>query len=94
MKLSLKIARNILAWSRYIFRTQLMNKAREYSNCRVIISSKCKFLHPNLGCAKMFKRLQCNQKSDIDINADRNILLKNMMLVFELDVRSLILGFF
>ena len=42
----------------------------------------------------MFKRLQCNQKSDIDINAARNILLKNMKLVFELDVGSLILGFF
>lgn len=71
-----------------------MNKTREYSNCRVIICSKCKFLHPNLGCVKMFKRLQCNQKSDIDINAARNILLKNMKLVFELDVGSLILGFF
>jgi transposase len=36
-KINPKTARNMLTWSHCRFKTQLMNKAREYPNCRVII---------------------------------------------------------
>jgi transposase len=53
-----KTARNMLTWSHYRFKTQLMNKAREYPNCRVIICgeeytsqtcSECGYLHRKIG---------------------------------------------
>jgi putative transposase len=68
-----------------------MNKAREYPNCLVIICgeeytsqicSECGYLHCKIGGAKEFKCSQCNQESDRDFNAARNILLKNMILGF------------
>jgi putative transposase len=90
-KINLKTARKMLTWSHYRFKTRLMNKAREYPNCRVIICgeeytsqtcSECGYLHRKIGGAKKFKCLQCNQESDRDFNAARNILLKNMILGF------------
>jgi transposase len=68
-----------------------MNKAREYPNCRVIICgeeytsqtcSECGYLHRKIGGSKKFKCPGCNQESDRDFNAARNILLKNMILGF------------
>jgi putative transposase len=68
-----------------------MNKAREYPNCRVIICgeehtiqtcSECGYLHNKIEGAKKFKYPQCNQDFDRDFNAARNILLRNMILVF------------
>jgi putative transposase len=68
-----------------------MNKAREYPNCRVIICgeeytsqtcSECGYLNRKIGGAKEFKCPGCNQESDRDFNAARNILLKNMSLIF------------
>jgi hypothetical protein len=35
-KISTKTARNMLTWNHYRFKTQLINKAREYPNCRVM----------------------------------------------------------
>jgi putative transposase len=70
---------------------RLMNKAREYPNCRVIIcgeectSQTCNefgYLHRKIGGSKKFKCRQYNQESDRDFNAARNILLKNMILGF------------
>jgi transposase len=59
-----------------------MNKAREYPNCRVIICSECGYLHRKIGGSKKFKCPGCNQETDGDFNAARNILLENMSLVF------------
>jgi putative transposase len=36
-KINPKTARNMLTWSHYRYKMRLVNKAREYSNCRVII---------------------------------------------------------
>jgi putative transposase len=44
--------------------------------------SKCGYLHRKIGGSKKFKCPGCNQESDRDFNAARNILLKNMSLVF------------
>jgi putative transposase len=90
-KINSKTARNMLTWSHYRFKMRLMNKAREYPNCRVIICgeeytsqtcSECGYLHRKIGGSKKFKCPGCNQESDRDFNAARNILLKNMSLVF------------
>jgi putative transposase len=90
-KINSKTARNMLTWSHYRFKIRLMNKAREYPNCRVIICgeeytsqtcSECGYLHRKIGGAKESKCPGCNQESDRDFNAARNILLKNMSLVF------------
>jgi putative transposase len=89
-KINSKTARKMLTWSHYRFKTWLMNKAREYPNCRVIICeeytsqtcSECGYLHCKIGGSKKFKCPGCNQESDRDFNAARNILLKNMILGF------------
>jgi putative transposase len=90
-KISSKTARKMLTWSHYRFKTRLMNKAREYPNCRVIICgekytsqtcSECGYFHRKIGGAKKFKCPGCHQESDRDFNAVRNILLKNMILGF------------
>jgi putative transposase len=90
-KINSKTARKMLTWSHYRFKTRLINKARKYPNCRVIICgeeytsqtcSECGYLHRKIGGSKKFKCPGCNQKSDRDFNAARNILLKNMSLVF------------
>jgi putative transposase len=69
-----------------------MNKAREYPNCRVIIygeeytgqtCSECGYLHHKIGGSKEFKCPGCHQESDRDFKAARNIILKNMILVFK-----------
>jgi putative transposase len=90
-KINSKTARNMLTWSHYRFKMRLMNKAREYPNCRVIICgeeytsqtcSECGYLHRKIGGLKKFKCPGCNQESERDFNAARHILLKNMNLVF------------
>jgi transposase len=90
-KINSKIARKMLTWTYYRFKTRLMNKARDYPNCRVIIfgeeytsqtCSQCGYLHRKIGGAKKFKCPGCHQESDKDFNAARNILLKNMILAF------------
>jgi putative transposase len=90
-KLNSKTAGNMLTWSHYRFKTRLMNKAREYPNCRLIICgeeytsqtcSECGYLHRKIGGSKKFKCPGCNQESDRDFNAANNILLKNMILDF------------
>jgi putative transposase len=84
-KINSKTARNMFTWSHYRFKTRLMNKAREYPNCRVIICceeytsqtcSECGYLLHKIGDSKKFKCTRCNQESDKDFNAARNILLK------------------
>jgi putative transposase len=84
-KINSKTARKMLTWSHYRFKTRLMNKAREYPNCRVIICSKeytnqtcskCRYLHHKIGGSKKLKCLGCNQESGRDFNVASNILLK------------------
>jgi putative transposase len=82
-KIDSKTAGNIFTWSHYRFKTRLMNKDREYPNCRVIICgeeytsqtcSECEFLHCKIGGSKKFKCPGCHQESDRDFNAAMNIL--------------------
>jgi putative transposase len=91
-KINSKIARKMLTWSHYRFKMRLMNKAREYASCRVIICgeeytsqtcSECGYLHRKIGSSKKLKCPGCHQESDRNFNAARNILLKSMILGFK-----------
>jgi putative transposase len=84
-KINLKTGRNMLTWSHYRFKTRLINKAREYPNCRVIICSEehtsqtcseCEYLHRKIGGSKKLKCPGYNQES----NPASNILLKESNL--------------
>jgi hypothetical protein len=69
-----KTARAMATWSHYRFKWRLLNKAREYPWCRIIIrdehykSKKCGFLHDKLGSSKIFQCSQCQFTLDRDIN--------------------------
>lgn len=91
-KLSSKTAKTMLTWDHYRFSMQLLDKARKYLNCHVIICSEeytsktcseCEYIHTKLACAKRFKCSGCKHKSNRDFNAAQIVLLKNMRLIFD-----------
>jgi putative transposase len=80
-----RTAREMMTWSHYRFQQRLINKTREYRQCKVIIvdesyTSKtcgaCGQLHQKLGGSKIFKCPSCSACLDRDANGARNILLK------------------
>jgi putative transposase len=84
-KINNKTARLLSTWSHYKFRQRLIEKAREYPWCKVIIcdehytSKTCGFcgtIRWDLGGRKIFRCYKCNYACDRDINASRNILLR------------------
>ena len=71
-------------WAHYRFRERLLNKAREYPACRVLLVSeaytsktcgRCGSIHWRLGGSKVFVCPQCRFKCDRDLHAARNVLL-------------------
>jgi len=97
-KLHSKVARAILGWSHYKFKSFLKCKAEEYS-CEVIevnesyTSKTCTNCgkQQNIGSKKIMK-CSCGTELDRDINGARNVFLKNISLVLKdssmLDVYS------
>jgi IS605 OrfB family transposase len=84
-KINSKTAWLLSTWSHYKFRQRLIEKAREYPWCKVIIcdehytSKTCGFcgtIRWDLGGRKIFRCYKCNYVCDRDINASRNILLR------------------
>ena len=84
-KLNSKTARAMLTWSHYRFRQRLLNKAREYRSCQVIVADeaytsktcgRCGEINAKLGGAKTFHCSQCGYEADRDANGARNILLR------------------
>jgi putative transposase len=84
-KIRSKTARGMLTWAHYRFQQRIIDKTREYRQCKVIIvdesytSKTCGFcghIHTKLGGNKVFKCPQCGVKLDRDVNGARNILLK------------------
>ena len=80
-----KMARAMLTWSHYRFCQCLLDKAREYPWCRVIIVNKaytsktctnCGELHRNFGGSKTFCCPECRVVLDRNANGARNILLE------------------
>ena len=84
-KLRSKTVRQMVTLSHYKFRTRLINKAREYKHCNVIVVTEeytsktcgnCGNIHKKLGGKKQFKCPDCNTTMDRDCNGARNICLK------------------
>ncbi|KAK9375264.1 putative transposase DNA-binding domain-containing protein [Lipomyces chichibuensis] len=79
-----KTARAMNTWSHFRFQRRLLNKAREYPWCRVVLVSEahtsktcgaCGHLN-NVGGRKEFRCAQCGYVCDRDINGARNILVR------------------
>ncbi|KAJ8100094.1 putative transposase DNA-binding domain-containing protein [Lipomyces tetrasporus] len=79
-----KTARAMATWSHFRFQRRLLNKAREYPCCRVVLVSEahtsktcgaCGRLN-NVGGSKVFRCAQCGYVCDRDINGARNILVR------------------
>ena len=84
-----KTVRAMCAWSHYRFRQRLLNKAREYPWCRVIVTEEpytsktcgqCGWIHQKLGGSKIFRCQKCTFVCDRDVNGARNILLRYLSL--------------
>lgn len=80
-----KTARAMATWAHYRFRQRLLNKAREYPACRVLLVSeaytsktcgRCGNIHERLGGSKKFKCPKCGMECDRDLHAARNVLLR------------------
>lgn len=85
--ISKKTVRLMNTLSHYIFRRRLIEKSQEYEHCHVIIvneshtsktCSGCGWVHSKLGGSKTFTcGGKCGQEMDRDVNASKNIFLKN-----------------
>lgn len=86
-RINSKSARAMLTWSHYRFKMRLISKAREWGTNIVLCDEhhtsktcgECGFLHQKLGSSKIFNCPKCNQISDRDFNAARNILLRYLV---------------
>ena len=85
-----KTARAMATWSHYRFKQRLLNKAREYPWCEVVIvdeayTSKtcgsCGCLNERLGGSKHFHCPHCHFHTDRDVNGARNILIRFLTLL-------------
>lgn len=84
-KINGKTARMLSTWSHFKFRQRLLEKAREYPWCKVIICDEhytsktcghCGTIRWDLGGRKTFRCQNRGYVCDRDINASRNILLR------------------
>jgi putative transposase len=90
-KINSKTARAMCTLSHYRFRKHLLDKARSYPGCRVVLTQepytsktcgRCGALHHTLGSNKTFacRQLGCGYRTDRDANGARNILLRHLTL--------------
>jgi putative transposase len=80
-----KTARAMCSWAHYRFRQRLLDKAREYPGCHVLLCDEsytsktcgaCGSVHSRLGGSKRFVCPSCTASLDRDANGARNILLR------------------
>ena len=80
-----KTARSMCTWSHFRFRNHLLQKAREFPWCHVVLCSeeytsktcgKCGTINLRLGGSKDFRCPTCDAHLDRDVNGARNILLR------------------
>jgi len=86
-KIGKRTARTMVTLSHYTFQQRLLQKSKEYKNCTVVLvneaytsktCSECGWIHRNLKSSKTFRcNGECGQEFDRDVNAAKNILLRN-----------------
>ena len=87
--LSSRTKRDMQAWSHGRFRERMLHKARE-TRTRVVVCGEaytsktcghCGWQHDRLGSSKTFVCGQCGNVFDRDVNAARNVLLRNLAAI-------------
>lgn len=91
-KIQSSTVRNMMGWAHGKFRSMLISKILGMKNKRILLPSeeytsktcgRCGELHQKLGGAKVYKCGYCGLKSDRDIHASRNLLLKTLTALEE-----------
>ena len=86
-KIRSKTARAMLTFAHYKFRQRLLDKARNYTNTKVVIvdeaytsktCTRCGTIKAKLGGAKTFHCSSCALRIDRDINGARNIYIRSV----------------
>ncbi|KAJ8098437.1 putative transposase DNA-binding domain-containing protein [Lipomyces tetrasporus] len=81
-----KTARAMATWSHYRFQQRLLDKAREYKSCKVVLVSeeytsktcgRCGKRN-DVGSSKKYSCKECRFECDRDVNGARNILVRCM----------------
>ena len=87
--ISSRTARSLLTWSHFRFRQRLLNKAKQYPWCQVVVTEEpytsktctgCGWIDTKLGGKKEFRCKECNVVMDRDSNGARNILLRHLTI--------------
>ena len=95
--ISSRTARSMLTWSHFRFRQRLLDKAKQYPWCKVVVTEEpytsktctnCGWVHLKLGASKEFKCQQCKVVLDRDSNGARNILPRYLTLLKKAPVSS------
>ena len=90
-KLQIPVCRKMMTWSHYAFKRRLLDHAQHFG-CKVFIVNEsvtsktcgeCGAMTESLGSSKMFHCALCNVTMDRDVNAARNILMRNLLLLFD-----------
>ena len=88
-RLARKTSRMMNTWAHYRFRARLLDKAREFPWCKVIVTSEeytsktcgvCGHVKTDLGGNKDFVCAKCGFHSDRDHNGARNVMLRYLTL--------------
>ena len=88
-KINSRTVRSLLTWSHYKFRERLINKAKQYNWCKVVVTDEpytsktctnCGWVDKNLGSKKEFYCRECKVELDRDSNGARNILIRYLTL--------------
>jgi putative transposase len=87
----------MLTWSHVRFRQRLLDKAKQYPWCKVVVTEEpytsktctnCGWVHLKLRASKEFKCQQCKVVLDRDSNGARNIILRYLTLSKKAPVSS------
>eukprot|EP00505_MAST-04D_sp_SCG-Rhode-Island_P002337 Stramenopile-MAST_4_protein_2337 len=90
-KLQSPICRKMMTWSHYTFKRRLLDRAQHFG-CKVFIVNEsftsktcgeCGVLNETLGSSEVFHCSSCNATMDRDVNAARNILLRNLPFLID-----------
>ena len=88
-----KVARSMATWAHYSFKEGLLDQSQKYTDCKVFIVNEhytsktrgsCGFMDANLGPSKTFDWPLRGMKADRDLNAARNILLRNASMLYDI----------
>ena len=90
-KLKSPVCRKMMTWSHYAFQRRLLDRAQHFG-CKIFMVNEsftsktcgeCGALNGSLGSSKVFHCPSCNVTMDRDVNAARNVLLRNLPFLID-----------